>query len=531
MKNGIRGVKFGNSVTNPEGVDMATDHIEDRTHLQDESKGRARQRVHAAPKNHRHLFWPWVQGVRIPIFIKLAASSIILVFLVVSTISFSMLNRQRKQFVGQLISLGESVIRIAAGNAPDKVLGEEDLALFQLVNDIAKNEHVVYALITDEKSIIKAHSNIEEVNKIYSPPTNTMFLKKANDVKVSSFVHRGEEILFFEKPLTYQKLRVGGVHLAISQRSIVQGIHDAKVSILVLTVITTLVGLMLSLGLSRYFSSPIMKLRAGARAFGMGNFDHRVSIKRNDELGDLGSAFNVMAKDLALKERIKDSFGRYVAPEIVDVIVENPDHQWMKGSEVEASVMFADIRDFTTLSEDKEPESIVELLNDYFTRVTEVVVKHGGHINKFVGDAAMAVFGTPVPNLRHAEAAVRAGLDIQKEITRLDREEKMADVAIQVGIGINSGAMVAGNLGSQRRMEYTVIGDNVNVASRLTSRAKAGEILITGQTYELIKDKDSLKIEKRRISAVKGRKTKIRIFNVLGLREDQHEDGRQEAQE
>lgn len=193
--------------------------------------------------------------------------------------------------------------------------------------------------------------------------------------------------------------------------------------------------------------------------------------------------------------------------------------------------MFADIRDFTTLSEDKEPESIVELLNDYFTRVTEVVVKHGGHINKFVGDAAMAVFGTPVPNLRHAEAAVRAGLDIQKEITRLDREEKMADLAIQVGIGINSGAMVAGNLGSQRRMEYTVIGDNVNVASRLTSRAKAGEILITGQTYELINDKDSLKIEKRRISSVKGRKTKIRIFNVLGLREDQHEDGRQEAQE
>jgi adenylate cyclase len=141
----------------------------------------------------------------------------------------------------------------------------------------------------------------------------------------------------------------------------------------------------------------------------------------------------------------------------------------------------------------------------------------------------MAVFGTPVPTPQHAEAAVMAALDIQEEIARLDREKKMEDVAIQVGIGVNSGAMVAGNLGSQRKMEYTVIGDNVNVASRLTSRAKAGEILISRQTYELIKNKNSLKIEKRRIVSVKGRKMKIAIFNVLSLEEDQNGDGRQEA--
>ena len=261
----------------------------------------------------------------------------------------------------------------------------------------------------------------------------------------------------------------------------------------------------------------------------MGNFDHRVSINRNDELGDLGSAFNKMAEDLALKEKIKDSFGRYVTPEIVDLILANPDNQWMKGSEVEATVLFVDIRGFTTLSEDKEPESIVELLNDYFARVTDIVVRHGGHINKFVGDGAMAVFGTPVPTPQHAEAAVIAALDIQEEIARLDREKKMEDVAIQVGIGVNSGAMVAGNLGSQRKMEYTVIGDNVNVASRLTSRAKAGEILISRQTYELIENKNNLKIEKRRIALVKGRKMKIAIFNVLSLEEDQNGDGRQEA--
>ena len=466
------------------------------------------------------------EGLRIPIFIKLTALSTLLIFLVISTISFSMLNRQKKQFTGQLINLGESMVHIAVSNTPDKLLGGEDLSLFQLLNDIAKNDQVIYALITDEKNNIKAHSSIEEVNKPYSPPKNIIFLKESSNVKVSSFIHDGEEVLFFEKQITYQKLKIGKVLLAISQKKILQNIRNAKISIMVLTIIIIILGILLSLGMSRYFSIPIMKLRESTKALGMGDFDYQVSINRNDELGDLGLAFNEMAKDLSLKEKIKDSFGRYVTPEIVDLILENPDNKWMKGLEVEATVLFVDIRGFTTLSEDKEPESIVELLNDYFTRVTDIVIKHGGHINKFLGDEAMAVFGTPVPNPQHADSAVRAALDIQEEIVRFDREKKMKDVTIQVGIGVNSGVMVAGNLGSEKRMEYTVIGDNVNVASRLTSLAKSGEILISGQTYELIEDKNSFKTEKRRKAPVKGRKMKISIFNVLGSKGDQYVDDR-----
>jgi len=473
--------------------------------------------------------WSRIQGLRIPIFIKLAALFTLLIFLVISTISFSMLNRQKEQFIGQLINLGETMAHIAARNASDKLLGEEELSLFQLLNDIAQNEQVIYALITDGKGIIKAHSTMEEVNKAYVSPKNSTFLKEADMVRVSSFMHDGEEILFFEKPITYQKFKVGEVRLAISQKKIFQNIRNAKIFIILLTAIITVFGIVLSLGLSRYFSSPIRKLGESTKALGMGDFDHQVMIKRNDELGDLGTAFNKMAKDLALKERIKYSFGQYVTPEIVELILANPDSQWMKGSEVEATVLFVDIRGFTTLSEDKSPESIVELLNDYFTCVTDVVIKHGGHLNKFVGDEAMVVFGAPVPNLQHAEAAVMAALDIQTAISGLDRGTLIQGMAIQVGIGINSGVMVAGNLGSEKRMEYTVIGDNVNVASRLTSLAKPGEILISGQTYELIKDKSRLNIEKRRKILVKGRKMRIGIFKVLGLAGDGYGDNKQDA--
>jgi adenylate cyclase len=478
---------------------MSADHIEDRALPQKESRGPAGQHLPSGIKDFIHRLWARIQGLRIPIFTKLAALSTLLIFLVISTISFSMLNRVKKQFIGQLIDLGESMVHVAASNAPDKLLGEEELSLFQLLNDIAENDQVLYAVIVDNKNIIKAHSSIEEVNKPYSPPKNIIFLKEVNNVKVSSFFQGGEEILFFEKAITYQELKVGKVLLAISQRKILQNIRDAKTFILLLTLVIIFVGILLSLGMSKYFSTPIQRLRESAKFFGMGDFDHQVRIKRNDELGDLGSAFNKMAKDLAQEEKIKDSFGRYVTPEIVDLILANPDNQWMKGSALEATVLFVDIKGFTALSENKEPEKIVELLNNYFSQVTDVV-------------------------------AVKTALNIQDEIARLYSTDRVGDMAIHVGIGINSGVMVMGNLGSEKRMEYTVIGDNVNVASRLTSLAKAGEILISKRTYELIdKEKNNLEIEERGKVSVKGRKTKIDVFNVLSLEKDQNGDGRQEG--
>ena len=470
------------------------------------------------------------RGLRIPIFIKLPALSVLLIFLIFSLASFLVLKKQEEQFIGQLMSLGESMVHIAASNAPEKLLGEEDLALFQLLNDIAENEQVIYALITDQENIIKAHSNIEEVNKVYSPPENVTLLKEVDSIKVSALVYDGEKLLFFEKPVTYQRLKVGEVYLAVSQKKILQNISDAKSFILLLTVILVFFGALLSLGFTMYISRPIKKLMESTKALGAGDFGHRIFIKRKDEFGDLGLAFNKMAEDLSLKEMIKDSFGRYVAPEVVDLILANPDNQWMKGARVEASVLFVDIRGFTALSEGKEPEAIVELLNDFFTRVTDVTMKYGGYLNKFLGDEAMAVFGTPRPNPQHAEAAVRAALDIQGEIARLDRKEGMEDMAFNVGIGINSGEMVAGNLGSAKRVEYTVIGDNVNVSARLTGLAKGTEILISRETYELIKDRDRLKIEERGEVPVKGRKTELSVFSVLGFEKENHVEREQDPE-
>ncbi|MDX2510258.1 MAG: adenylate/guanylate cyclase domain-containing protein [Desulfobacterales bacterium] len=458
--------------------------------------------------------------LRIPIFIKLASLSTFLILFIIFTISFFMLGRQKKQFTDQLVDLGQSMVRITTKNAPEKLLGEEDLALFQLLNDIAENEQVVYALITDNNNIIKAHNKIEEVGKLYSLIGGTRLFREENNIKTSIIDHNGRELLLFETPVTFQKLKIGVVRLAISQEKILESIREGKIYIIALTFVITFASILLSLGLSMYFSGPITKLSVSAKALGSGQFSNRVSIYRNDEFGDLALAFNRMAEDLELNEKVKSSFGQYVTPEIVDMILKNPDSHWMKGSKVEASVLFVDIRGFTSLSEDKTPESIVDLLNEYFSRITDSVIKHGGHLNKFVGDEAMAIFGAPISNPRHAEAAIKAAFDMREEIDQFNKTKDMDNVDIQVGIGINSGEMLAGNIGSQKKMEYTVIGDNVNVASRLTSLAKPGEILISRRTYALIKENISIKVEKRGMVAVKGKKIKINVFNVQGLNEN-----------
>ena len=440
------------------------------------------------------------------------------------------MQQQKKQFIGQLIDLGESLTRIVSYNARDKLLGEEDLALFQLMDDVAQNEQVLYALVVDHQDIIRAHSRIEEVNETYSPPKKIRFVHRDNDVVTGVIIHNGEEALSFENSISYQRLTVGKVYLAISQERVLENIGEAKRFIWFLTVLMTLSGILLSLVLSKYFSDPIRRLGEGAKALGTGHLDHRVHIRRNDELGDLAYAFNRMAEDLEVKEKIKDSFGRYVAPEVVEAVLANPDKNWLKASRVEVTVLFVDIRGFTSLSENKDPKGIVELLNDYFTLVTDAVLKHGGHINKFLGDEVMAVFGAPVPNEKHAEAAVRSALDIQADISRLNLENRDGFENIFIGVGINSGEMVAGNLGSQRRMEYTVIGDNVNIASRLTSQAKAGEILISSTTHDLIKKNGSFRIEEIGKVPVKGRKGEVDVFSVIAFEEEEfHHERQQQA--
>ena len=189
------------------------------------------------------------------------------------------------------------------------------------------------------------------------------------------------------------------------------------------------------------------------------------------------------------KRRVKQLFGRYVSPDVFERLLDDPSLAALGGERREMSVLFSDIRGFTSVTETGNPEAIVAQLNEYFGRMVEVVFRNGGTVDKFVGDMVMALFGAPVADARHADHAVAAALDMVREIEDLNAKwAAEGRPALGIGIGVNSGEMIAGNIGSERIMSYTVIGDAVNLGARLESLNKdyGTRIIISAATRDLL---------------------------------------------
>jgi adenylate cyclase len=223
------------------------------------------------------------------------------------------------------------------------------------------------------------------------------------------------------------------------------------------------------------------------------------------------------AVDKVVEERrlIKDMFSRYLSLEVVQKLTESPELLKPGGDKKEATIFFADIRGYTSFSQGRDPEYIITILNEYFSEAVEVVIRHKGYIDKFIGDAIMAAWGVPLQTTEEdAVMAVTCALEIQELVNSSRRRFFKGDASsLKIGIGLHTGYLVAGNLGSPRRMNYTVIGDTVNIASRLESVAGPGEVIITRRTRSLLGD--SFVIEERDPVRVKGIVEPIFIYKVI----------------
>jgi len=217
------------------------------------------------------------------------------------------------------------------------------------------------------------------------------------------------------------------------------------------------------------------------------------------------------------KRRVRNLFSRFISPEMVDQMMTTQDlNSLNKRSDV--SILFSDIRGFTTLSEKLSPEDVVALLNPYLEAMSKVIYKHGGTVDKYEGDAIMAFFGEPVPFKDHAVRSLRASLDMRVALDELRKqwEKEGRPTQIEMGIGINSGEVFVGLLGSEQRINYTVIGDNANLASRLQDLTKtyAWPILISESTYQQVKDE--FDTEFADAVTVKGKTKPVNVYKVIG---------------
>jgi PAS domain S-box-containing protein len=229
---------------------------------------------------------------------------------------------------------------------------------------------------------------------------------------------------------------------------------------------------------------------------------------------ELKAKINVVSEE---RRMIKDMFCRYMSNEVVSNLMEYPGGIKLGGDKKNATVFFADIRGYTSFSEGREPEEIVEILNGYFGEAVEHVLKYRGYIDKFIGDCIMAVWGVPMADEGDgAVSAVSCALSIQKLVGSSKRKFFLKDASrLRIGIGINTGPLVAGNLGNFQRMEYSVIGDTVNLAARLEGIAGADEIIISQATRDRLGE--NFRLEKRKDVRVKGKENPVQIYNVLGF--------------
>lgn len=217
------------------------------------------------------------------------------------------------------------------------------------------------------------------------------------------------------------------------------------------------------------------------------------------------------------RKRITGVFGRYVAPQVVDEILKNGEEGLkLGGTRREITALFVDIRGFTPMSEKCQPEEVVEILNDYLNLTASSIFKYGGTLDKFIGDATMAIFNAPLDLEDHAFKAVQTAWAMKEgsEVLRKGLEERFGR-SVQFGVGVNTGYAVVGNIGAKFRMDYTAIGDTVNTAARLESNAKPGQILLSGSTYELVKDR--VKVTPLGGLKVKGKEQEVPVYQLDGL--------------
>lgn len=306
---------------------------------------------------------------------------------------------------------------------------------------------------------------------------------------------------------------------ALLQRSLGEGMRpydQLQVMLLFLAALGLIASLVGSARIARRISRPVRALAEGARRIAAGDYPTVAtqSSAAQDEIGELAIAFNNMSRGLQERDQMRDLLGKVASPEVAAQLLNEKVE--LGGEEREVTVMFADIRNFTELCEILSPHQSLDLVNRYLGRIGGVIEAHGGVVDKYTGDGVMALFGAPITRVDDAERAIVAALEIERQIVILGRE--LADENLphpRVGIGINSSKVIAGNIGTATRLNYTVLGDGVNLAARLESLTKRYRVpLVVGEeTQACVPGIVYRELDKVR---VKGKKIPVRIFQPLG---------------
>ena len=377
-----------------------------------------------------------------------------------------------------------------------------------------------YVVVADSRGRIIAHPDPRRLHKSMSQYAAVKEAMAGRSGFLIDLNDRNERQLFFYRSLKNRTTSNFEPMAVITEMSIEEATAPARALLqrfyVVLATVFVAVILLVS-QIANYFRRPIYDLLDVVNRVRKGDLTARVAHSGEDEISQLGEALNQMTAGLQERDRIKDVFGRYVTTQVSERIL---NHELSLGGEAKlVTILFSDIRDFTSMSESMPPVEVVSFLNEYFTEMVDAVFEYGGVLDKYIGDGLMAVFGSLDTGADHAERAVSAALRMKSHLAKLNAiRAESGKPDIKIGIGIHTDTVIVGNIGSSKRLEYTAVGDGVNVASRLEGLNKqfGTTILISSATYAAVQGRFECYALPE--ATLKGKKRAVSCFEVLKAR-------------
>lgn len=450
----------------------------------------------------------------LPVAHKIALSFILLASLILGVLWTSIYHSLSDLLKSQTQSLGNAITTQSARSAAEPLLADDLLSLNVIVNKLADDENIDFALFFNAKGeVLAASPNI---------PANQQRLITPEELKQDT------QSNYFVEPIIFQDLTVGYAQISLNKHVISRTFKQTQSAMTIATFAAFMLAIFLSLLVSRNITRPLKQLTSATDRIAGGDFDTRISDERSDEIGQLIRHFNSMAAGLKEREQITSSFSQYVAPNITSTILANPEQPRVPSKHIHASVLFIDIAGFTAMCEKMPAQEVENLLNDYYTLIIKASRLYQGTVDKYMGDGAMILFGETDEHANHAMQAVCCALLLKRMVNQLNLSAERSPYhseTIKFKIGIHCGGMIAGTIGSNDYMQYTVVGNTVNIASRLCGAAEGNEIIISEDVSRAIESSSAISATKLvltppRILELKGQSQPLRTFVVTDAGSD-----------
>ena len=461
---------------------MKNKHAFPKTGLQHRLKRiprRLRHGLRAFIHKHTPDYFPIAYKLALIITLLISAGMVILGLVIVTN--------QTQLLRSQINDFGQAVVTQLGESSKELVLSDDILSLMVVISNLGTNESILGAVVySDNGKILASSGTLPNDNIIRLYARSTQVDEQSYSVEWTASTESGESLdaISFIAPIQFQGIVAGHALVTFSKAALDESLRHTVSAIVAATLLMILLGIVIAFLMGDRLTRPIHRLMDASKAIGNGQYHTQIKERRNDEIGYLTEAFNNMATGLLEKSQVENAFSRFVSSNVAKQIMANLDEIQLGGKHVNGSVLFADIVGFTSLSEKLTPDEVANILNEYFTYISMASQLYRGTIDKYMGDCAMVVFGVPDEDPEHKFNALACAIMIQKLVARINATRvRDGKYPIHFRIGVNSGTMLAGNMGSNERMQYTVVGETVNLASRLHTFADKDQIVITEHLY------------------------------------------------